>query len=371
MPLHTDPGFQEIIRRHPARSASTLVTSAEPGEALVLSGVIRDEAGNPFEGALLHFYQTDAAGSYTPKRAMDEPHARLFTFLVTARDGRFEIHTIRPGGYPKAVVLDGQERRIPAHIHLDVQAEGRPGGRYQIVFDDDPRMKDDSWRDWARRLGYPVLAVVRDSGGEARATLDLSLTGRASGGTPRSSTIDEDLRRELLAMVASDQEAREALIRGGIESPDAVSSAKVADIDRKNLVVIRRIIETRGWPGRSLVGEDGAQAAFLLVQHADAAPEFQKRCLPLIDAAFRAGEATGQDFALLTDRVLRADGKPQRYGTQVRVENGRLVVPPVEDEANLEPRRASVGLPPMKEYLDALREVYNLPRPAAVEGEKN
>lgn len=61
---------------------------------------------------------------------------------------------------------------------------------------------------------------------------------------------------------------------------------------------------------------------------------------------------------MLVDRVLVQGGKPQRYGTQFRVEDGRLVMDPIEDEAGLEDRRRKMRLPPMDEYRRLLKEHY-------------
>jgi hypothetical protein len=41
----------------------------------------------------------------------------------------------------------------------------------------------------------------------------------------------------------------------------------------------RVILSTRGWPGWTLAGEDGAAAAWLLAQHADGDP-VRQRVLP-------------------------------------------------------------------------------------------
>jgi|HubBroStandDraft_3_1064219.scaffolds.fasta_scaffold71532_2 hypothetical protein len=46
----------------------------------------------------------------------------------------------------------------------------------------------------------------------------------------------------------------------------------------------------RGWPGRTLVGEDGAQAAWLLAQHADHNPDLQRAFLDALRDAVARGE---------------------------------------------------------------------------------
>ena len=117
--------------------------------------------------------------------------------------------------------------------------------------------------------------------------------------------MDEELRAELRRRVAADQEARHTL-----------DTAAMAAADADNLPWLRQVITDVGWPGKSLVGEDGAQAAWLLAQHADRDPAFQRRCLDLLTAAVERGEATAVQQAYLTDRVLLHEGKPQEYGTQ-------------------------------------------------------
>lgn len=68
------------------------------------------------------------------------------------------------------------------------------------------------------------------------------------------------------------------------------------------------------------------------------------------------------DVALLTDRVLRAQGKPQRYGTQFKPgADGSMVLEPTEDEAGLDARRRAVGLPSMAVYKRMLGEAYHTP----------
>jgi hypothetical protein len=65
--------------------------------------------------------------------------------------------------------------------------------------------------------------------------------------------------------------------------------------------------------------------------------------------------------ALLTDRVLVHRGEPQRYGSQFDIVDGRLVPAPIADLPGLDARRASVGLPPMTEYVRMLSGQMKLP----------
>src|SRR5512141_3153664 len=88
-------------------SVITLASPQEPGTRLLLYGTVRDAAGRPVPSASVHIYQTDASGRYTPDKPMDEPHARLSVQFLTDTQGSFEVQTIRPGGYQRAVTLAG------------------------------------------------------------------------------------------------------------------------------------------------------------------------------------------------------------------------------------------------------------------------
>ena len=169
-----------------------------------------------------------------------------------------------------------------------------------------------------------------------------------------------ELRDELLAMSKADQELRQALIVAELERPNKELLTRMAAVDSTNTARMKQIIQEYGWPGISMVGEDGATAAFLIVQHADHDPAFQKQALSLLRAAYEAGETSGEHLALLTDRVLVAEGMPQLYGSQTVIENGKVVVKPVEDEPNLDKRRMELGLPPIAEYMKLLKQVYGL-----------
>ena len=154
------------------------------------------------------------------------------------------------------------------------------------------------------------------------------------------------LRNELLKRMKEDQRIRFE------PNPNMIEWMK---IDADNTAFMKKVIDKHGWPGKILVGADGALAAFLMVQHATADPAFQERCLVLLRKAVEQGEARAPDMALLTDRVLVQAGKPQIYGSQFHTVNGRLVPELIEDEANVDARRKEVGLGPLAEYARRLR----------------
>jgi hypothetical protein len=161
--------------------------------------------------------------------------------------------------------------------------------------------------------------------------------------------MDEELRAELIRMARVDSQTRDELLQGG-KLPKYSYAEEMRRIHERNNARMRRIIEQYGWPGRSLVGEDGCEAAWLMVQHAVLEPDFQHQCLPLLEQAVAMEEAPGWQLAYLTDRVLMSEGKEQIYGTQyLPTEGGESVPYKIADPENVDARRRAGGLCSLEE----------------------
>lgn len=189
--------------------------------------------------------------------------------------------------------------------------------------------------------------------------------------TEIAQVVDETLRKELLTLEQTEQDARKEMIAAfaasGVSLNDGKpitdpkvleliknESEKLAQIDRGNQTRLKEIIAKYGWPGKSLVGEDGAQAAWMIVQHADNDRDWQKSCLSLMET-MPPGEVSGKSIAYLTDRVLVGDKQPQKYGTQL----GPNFVPlAIADQEHVDQRRAKLGLEPLAAYIEYAKTEY-------------
>ena len=166
--------------------------------------------------------------------------------------------------------------------------------------------------------------------------------------------MNEELAAELARMAAVDQRIRKPLkeARTMVGQLDAKRAMEYERIDGENTERLRQILAEHGWPGKSLVGEKGAHDAWLIAQHADHDPAFQRQALELLREAVARGEARPRELAYLTDRVRVNEGRGQVYGTQMRPdENGLPVSQPVEDPERVDERRAEVGLEPFDQYV--------------------
>lgn len=217
------------------------------------------------------------------------------------------------------------------------------------------RAADAGWDNAPHLATDPDLATLRQAPGFAYVASKVQ-----ANDDRKNAAKDPALRDDILKRVDADQEARRALFANG-QQPTPEKLEKLKQIDEDNTRWLKGVLAQHGWPGKTLVGERAAKGVWLMVQHADRDKPFQKEALALMEKAVAAGEAQGKDLAYLTDRVLVGEGKPQRYGTQFTEEDGVMVPQPIEDEAHVDARRASVGLGTLAEYATQMERTYSKP----------
>ena len=157
-------------------------------------------------------------------------------------------------------------------------------------------------------------------------------------------------------MRAEDERVREELAQTG-ELFDGYHP-KMEAVHLKNAARLEEMLAENGWLGKSLVGEDGAEAAWLIVQHAISRSDLQRRFLPLLKAQIERGENPAWQAAYLEDRILSFEGKPQIYGSQFDWnERDALSANEIFEPEKIDERRAAVGLEtPYSEYIKAHNE---------------
>lgn len=139
LPIHPLSAFRDVIKAGSNTEILAIAAADEPGKKIRVLGTVTDDENKPVANALVYLYQTDAKGWY----AADAPHvggnegdmryARLFGYVKTNTEGKFELHTIKPAGYPQS--------DLPAHIHVHVWADGYRDFVNEFLFDDDERLK--------------------------------------------------------------------------------------------------------------------------------------------------------------------------------------------------------------------------------------
>lgn len=174
--------------------------------------------------------------------------------------------------------------------------------------------------------------------------------------------LDKDLAFLLDAYAMKDREARNraiAAMNAGVPEPQQyIIWQEIGREDAASTAFMKETVARIGWPTITRVGNEGADNAWLLVQHADRDRPFQAHCLKLMEPLLVKGEVDPKNFAYLYDRVAIGTGKKQRYGTQATSRGNQWVISDLENPAKVDEYRRQVGLGPLKDYLDLIRRMY-------------
>jgi hypothetical protein len=165
--------------------------------------------------------------------------------------------------------------------------------------------------------------------------------------------VDESLEKALLDMEARSQALRAELTAAG--ELNERYHPRLEELHRAHASRLRQIIAVFGWPGATLVGDKGAQAAWRIALHSISEPAFMRQCRDLLDAASQARDVPRWQYAIIDDRIRVYEGRPQRYGTQLRNGPQGLEPHPIENESRVNSMRMQAGLPPLAQTLAKAR----------------
>jgi hypothetical protein len=129
--------------------------------------------------------------------------------------------------------------------------------------------------------------------------------------------------------------------------------------DSINLVKVKLVLDKYGWLGADVVGQTGNSTLFLVIQHADL--KTQEHYLPMMKEAVKNKKASPPDLALLVDRIEMRNNRPQIYGSQINMKDGKYIIYTIIDEPNVNKRRAEVGLQPLENYVQMWGIDYKVP----------
>ena len=159
---------------------------------------------------------------------------------------------------------------------------------------------------WIKPTWIFWVAAMMPSHSDTRSTVPPLRAGNPGRHQGRSHGVRPDLRSELVHRAERLQAAHEKTERDRREA--------VSEVEADNVAWLRSVVAEIGWPGRSMVGSDGADAALMLAQHTGRDHVFQRQCLDLLRRAAKAGEAAPAQVAYLTDRILLAEDISRNTG---------------------------------------------------------
>ena len=165
--------------------------------------------------------------------------------------------------------------------------------------------------------------------------------------------------RELFRMIIKDQgfmyvgniERKKYMQNGGYFSTPTIYP--ILALEEKNMIENKeqlfKLIDLHGWPTATSVTEYAAAGAALIINHTTY--EIRSKYFPMLEKAFKQGEAQPLRYAKMRDRLLVEEGKEQLFGTQWKFENSKRVPHPIEEPEYVDKRRAEIGLGPLTAYL--------------------
>ncbi|UXR64201.1 hypothetical protein EZJ49_14130 [Bdellovibrio bacteriovorus] len=152
---------------------------------------------------------------------------------------------------------------------------------------------------------------------------------------------------EILHLMREDEAVREVLASTGELFHGY--HPQMEKVHLRNAQKLKELIEKNGFPTIALVGEEACTAALRIILHAISWPEFMRAQEEVLLELVKTNQVPKSYVAFLVDRIRFYEGRKQIYGTNADWdENGILRISDVEDEENLNTRRADIGLEPLE-----------------------
>jgi hypothetical protein len=200
-------------------------------------------------------------------------------------------------------------------------------------------------------LGAAMFPSPVDAGGTSESAVQIALKDAAS--CLRNNWPKDTLQARLICLGQVDQAGRTVLFLPAVQLGSPGASGKSddhawADIfayDLKNQRRLSTLLPRHGWFRRRDVGGDAADAAFLVVQHAENNRSLMRQTLRAMEPLLGTPDLDAQQYALLSDRIAVADHRSQSFGTQWRCADGAYtLIQPADDERLLNQRRWAIGI---------------------------
>ena len=145
----------------------------------------------------------------------------------------------------------------------------------------------------------------------------------------------------------------ELMEKFGVESKEAQVQQEI--YERNHIInekKISAILDTQGWPEKEIIGEQGNWTICNVIQHSD--NEIRIKYLPMMKKAVKEKQLSPRFLVRAEDRIATERGDLQIYGGQMKYypETKTFNLWPVYDPANIDKRRAEIGLGGIAEHLE-------------------
>ncbi len=128
---------------------------------------------------------------------------------------------------------------------------------------------------------------------------------------------------------------------------------KYAKEDHRNQELVISIIEKCGMPTLNEVTQKHMTAIWVGLQHTN--EKYRKKYFPMVEKAVENGDLYKEQYALMKDRILMEEGKPQIYGSQIK--DDKLYK--LENPETVNERRKKMGMGTIEDYLSNFNIQFN------------
>ena len=241
------------------------------------------------------------------------------------------------------VILRYGDTGIPGFKALVAAVSATPAGEQHI-----PLLIRRDGREIHLTIGFSAAQVVQPPSGKAVFVDASEWDNLRDASVPVQ---EPEIRQELIRISGLDELQKLMADRFKQQPPPPNTTVITANPPtmnpgaEPNVRRLQDIIAQHGWPTISMVGVGGAHAAAMIAL--SARDDFKATALTLMEPLVHQGEIPTAEYAVLYDAVHTL----QRYGTQVRCDNGEMKPSkPIEDPDHLDARRAALGLPDRPQF---------------------
>lgn len=161
-----------------------------------------------------------------------------------------------------------------------------------------------------------------------------------------------EIQDELRIRMTEDQALRRD---PGFHTGDKKILERMLETQVANGLYVQELMADVGWIDADRFGKPAALAAFLLVQHSGDL-NLMLGAIEPIEEEVKRGQASGQHFALLYDRLQLSLGYRQRYGSQLGGGADGSVLMSLQDRENVDELRRDIGMGALDDYLALFAE---------------
>jgi len=175
-------------------------------------------------------------------------------------------------------------------------------------------------------------------------------------------TSDNPITKAMLEMRQKEQDLQAKIDQASDQFGDEQALFELDEQQQKmhleHMDKLDGMISSTGWVSSEKYGKTASEQAISIIKNAPA-----ERLGPYLDMLLKAaqtGDANPADVAYVHDKLLMHRGKKQLYGTQIAFNEKKGIndVYPIQDEANVDERRAKVGLGPLADALKKMGIKY-------------